>query len=81
MVLQEMGFPSIAPVAESVLIIEDVMKQLKKRFKYIFVMMDDDPAGIQSADKYCRKYKLLNMTLGFNGKGKDVSDVVVNTNF
>jgi hypothetical protein len=80
MVIQKMGFPSIAPTSESSTIDSATMKQLKKRFKYIFVLMDADGAGTASASKY-EPYKLYDITLGFNGYGKDISDAVANKGF
>lgn len=79
MVIQSMGFPSIAPASESVLLDISYIKEFKKRFKYIFVLMDDDEAGRESAKKYEEVYKLNNLTIyGFNKYGKDISDVVFN---
>lgn len=79
MVIQSMGFPSIAPSSESTLLDKAFIKELKKRFKYIFVLMDDDCAGHASATKYEVDYKLLNLTpYGFNKFGKDISDATFN---
>jgi hypothetical protein len=80
MVIQKMGFPSIAPTSESSTIDGAIIKQLKKRFKYIFVLMDADDAGIASANRYSI-HKLYDITLGFNGYGKDISDAVANKGF
>lgn len=80
MVIQKMGFPSIAPTSETSTIDGAVIKQLKKRFKYIFVLMDADEAGMASARKY-EIHKLYDITLGFNGYGKDISDAVANKGF
>ena len=45
MVINSFGFPAIAPQAEVVIIEQEIMEKLSRYYKYIYVLMDSDPAG------------------------------------
>lgn len=69
MVLHEMGIPSICPNSESTHIHHNMLKELRKRFKYIVSFYDYDTAGISAAVK-------LNIPWMFLFKTKDISDYI-----
>jgi hypothetical protein len=80
--LYEQNIPSIAPQAESVLIQEDIITNLKQRFKKIYSLMDYDNSGISMAWMMRKLYdieplfftdKLWNRKGGYKG-AKDISD-------
>jgi len=79
LVLRTMGFHAIAPMSEQILIQKDIMNHLSKVFKYIFILFDDDEAGIKGAAAYKRQYPFVHIVyIGhpyFKQKGlKDISD-------
>lgn len=77
---------AISPQAENVIISTEIVKKIKDRYKYIFVVMDYDPAGIEAAEKlenYGFKVRWVSQdTITVNGKSKvinkDISDYVKN---
>lgn len=73
MLLHELGFPAIAPSGEAVQSkeFEAAINIMKKRFRYVFVLMDSDDAGTMAADKLCRKHGLRKV---FTPLEKDPSD-------
>jgi hypothetical protein len=80
--LYEQGIPSIAPQAESILLPENIIDELKSRFKTIYSLMDYDNTGIHLAWKMRKLYgiKPLFFTYGtwsrkqgYEG-AKDISD-------
>lgn len=48
----------LAPDSENVMIKPDVMKKLKREYKKIFVMFDNDEAGIKAMKKYREAYNV-----------------------
>lgn len=73
MVLSEMGFSAIAPLSEGRVIPSKTMDSLKKRFKGIVTLYDNDTAGIKAAQRLLTDYGLEFILL----KGsKDISDLV-----
>jgi hypothetical protein len=80
--LYEQGIPSIAPQAESILLSETIMSELKSRFKTIYSLMDYDNTGIHLAWKMRKLYgiKPLFFTYGMWSRkqgyegAKDISD-------
>ncbi len=79
MVLHELGYYSIAPNSETTSIPEDIMKDLKRRFKNIIVFYDNDKAGISGANKMAKRYNLKCIFMP-NTKCKDISDFVKDNN-
>jgi DNA primase len=70
MTLDALNIPAISAVNEKVLIHEDVINDLKKRFKSIICIMDSDDAGRKMADKYFKNYNIPSI---YVPHGKDVS--------
>lgn len=80
MVLHELGFPAISFNGESVgtgKVVEDTVRDainsLKKRFRHVVLLYDNDTAGRTAADKLSDRFKLKNISLML---GKDISDTI-----
>lgn len=76
MVLHTLGYNSISPNGETTLLTNEQITQLKNRFKNITVLLDNDAAGINAANKYKSNYNLNIVFLP--GKDKDISDYIKN---
>lgn len=63
----------IAPDSENTYISEDLIKELKKEYQAIVVMMDSDEPGIKSMKHYEEKHQLPFVYLPLE---KDISDIV-----
>jgi hypothetical protein len=80
--LYEQGIYAIAPQAESIVIQQDIIDDLKKRFKVIYTLMDYDNAGIHLAWQMRKLYGIKPLFFTdrlWNRKGgymtaKDISD-------
>jgi hypothetical protein len=72
MLLHELQIPAVAPMSESILLDQDSVVSLKKRFKNVVVLMDNDHAGIVAL----RKYKAQGLTILMLSRhwAKDISD-------
>ena len=82
MVLHELGFPAIAPIAEGVMIKPEVIEKLQRYYKYIFVFMDSDDTGFKINRQYADKYpsiKPISIPLHYNCK--DISDFICKFKF
>lgn len=54
----KLGYPAVAPHAESVFIPEDILYDYKKRFKNIYVNFDNDTTGIRQSILFTNQYDL-----------------------
>lgn len=81
MCLYEMGYNAISPSSESTFIPENVLKQLKKRFKRILVCFDRDVAGVKSMRKIKRNTGLNGFLVHKKFHSKDISDAIKNNSF
>jgi DNA primase len=70
MTLDALNIPAISAVNEGTLINQDIITDLKKRFKSIICIMDDDNAGRKIADKYLKLYNIPSI---YVPQGKDIS--------
>jgi hypothetical protein len=75
-VLSKIGIPAVAPQAENHLIPLDIILELKKRFKFIFVLFDNDDAGIKASVKYHNEYGFFYFYMPLELEIKDPADVV-----
>lgn len=81
MLLTRLGFSAVAPQAESCLLTEKEVEDLKRRFTRVITFFDFDKAGISGANKHKRKYGLpyIFLTNGrfrtCNYKAKDITDL------
>jgi hypothetical protein len=76
---KSLGYWSIATCSEVVLIPNDVMEDLKKRFKKIIVVLDNDEAGILTMKKYINAYSLACYYVPLSTGFKDIAEVRENT--
>lgn len=76
MCFYEMGIPAISPSSESTFIPNNVLEQLKKRFKRIIILFDRDPAGIKYSRKMSKQTGLEAMFIHKKFKAKDISDAI-----
>ncbi len=75
MTLYSLGIPACAPNSETVIPSENIIKDLKSRFKYIICLWDNDYTGISFLNKFKRKYPELIYTWIPRKLGaKDISD-------
>lgn len=74
MVLDTLGYNSVAPNSETSLVPMDIMFDLTLRFQKVYVLMDNDPAGIAASDKYCNEYP--DVIPIFLSTEKDISDYI-----
>lgn len=63
----------VAPSSEGVLIESNKIEKLKSVYKYVYVLMDNDAAGLKSTERYISTYNLKDLYLKLE---KDVSDSV-----
>lgn len=68
------GIPSIAVQGEGYNISETAIKELRKNYKNIYILFDNDEAGITNAEKLAEKTGFINVVLPKFEGGKDVSD-------
>jgi hypothetical protein len=64
----------IAPDSENTILKEDIIQSIKKRFKKVIVMFDNDEAGIKAMQSYKEKHPFIEITL--LPMSKDVSDSI-----
>lgn len=76
MCLYEMGISAISPASESTFIPDDVLDNLKKRFKYILICFDRDTAGIKYLRRISLKTGLKPLLVHKKWKSKDISDAI-----
>lgn len=69
------GIPSIALQGEGYKMSDTAITELKKRFKTIFVCLDNDPPGILDAQKLTKETGFTNIILPKFEGGKDISDL------
>ena len=76
MCLYEMGITAISPSSETTFIPDNVLEELKARFKTVIIMYDRDEAGVRNARQYSKQYKLDAIFVHKKFKAKDISDAV-----
>lgn len=81
MCLYEMGIPAIATSSESASIPDNVLEQLKKRFKRILICFDRDVAGVNYLRKMTRNTGLNGFLMHKKFKAKDISDCIKQNGF
>lgn len=75
MCLYSLGIPAIAPNSENLFISKNVLNNLKKRFKYIVVMYDNDLPGISNMKKIKKEFpELIYYFIPRKYEVKDISD-------
>ena len=81
MCLGVLNCPAIALQSEMFMPDEDTISDLKRRFKEVIVLYDNDfdkevNAGQEMAEKICRKYQLTNLIIPSYYRSKDISDLI-----
>jgi len=74
MLLDELGYASIAPNSESYSIPDNIIKEITSRYKNIIVLYDRDKAGMLSARKLFKAYKFDFKFIPSVYEAKDISD-------
>lgn len=69
------GIPSIAIQGEGYAISETAKKELLRRFKQVFICLDNDKVGLKNAEKLAEKTGFTNIILPPFEGGKDISDL------
>ena len=73
--MANLGIPCICLQGEGYPISDTAIKVLKKRFKNLFICLDNDEAGLKDAQKLADKHSLINVVIPADAGGKDISDV------
>jgi hypothetical protein len=73
-VLDILGYPAIAPQSENHQISYDLMEELITRFKYIYILYDNDEAGIKHSNRRVEEYENLIQIFIPEDIAKDISD-------
>ena len=68
------GIPAVATQGEGYSMSKTAVNELKKRFKNIFILFDNDDPGIKDGQKLARETGFINLVLPKFEGGKDVSD-------
>ena len=59
MVLYNLGIAAIAPQSETQFIEENVLEDLRKRFKHIVLLFDNDQTGIEFTNKIYFSFQVI----------------------
>lgn len=74
-VLYEYGITAVAPCSENIFVSDSQYQKLKKKFKNIFLLYDNDEPGLKAAFKIKKQYSDLKVLfLPRHGDSKDISD-------
>ena len=68
------GIPAISPQGEGYTISDTAVKELKRRYKNIYILFDSDEAGVKDSIKLSQQTGFTNILLPPFEGGKDVSD-------
>lgn len=68
------GIPAIAVQGEGYSISQTAIKELKNRYKQIFIILDNDKPGLEDAKKLAEQTGFINLTIPQFEGGKDISD-------
>jgi hypothetical protein len=68
------GIPSIYVQSETIGLSSTAQEVLKKRFKEIFVLFDNDKAGLKDGKNFSEMTGFTNLVLPLFSEGKDISD-------
>lgn len=75
MCLSGFGIPAIAPNSENLFISDKMLEDLKRRFKYIVVLYDNDKAGLRNMIKIRKNHpELYYFWIPLKYEAKDISD-------
>ena len=69
------GIPAIAIQGEGYGISDTAVNELKRRYKEVFILLDNDKAGLIDGEKLSASTGFTNIVLPYFEGGKDVSDL------
>lgn len=69
------GIPSLATQGEGYTMSDTAISELKRRFKKVYVLFDNDEAGLIDGEKLCKQTGFTNIVLPKFEGGKDISDL------
>jgi len=69
------GIPALAVQGEGYGISDTALKELKRRYKKIYILFDNDEAGLADGEKLAAQTGFINVVLPPFKDGKDVSDL------
>lgn len=69
------GIPSIAIQGEGYGISDTAISELKRRYKHIYILLDNDEAGLKDGEKLSESTGFTNIVLPKFEGGKDISDL------
>ena len=72
--MSNLYIPCICLQGEGYPISNTAVKELKRRFTDIYVLLDNDPPGKSDAIKLSEKHNFINVVIPDFPEGKDVSD-------
>lgn len=75
-VLKSLGYYACGPIGEGKKIERKYIEDLKSRFNNLFILYDNDEAGIKSSNKRCEENKELIPIFYPKDIGKDTSEIV-----
>lgn len=76
MCLYEMGYYAISASSETTFIPDDILEELKSKWKTILILYDRDKTGMLRAREYSHKYGLHAFFVNKRYNAKDISDAV-----
>ena len=74
MTLYEFGLYSVAPTSETAIMSESKINYLKEKYKNVYILFDNDLAGVQYSHKYKKLYGIKCIFIKRN-YAKDISDL------
>ena len=80
MCLYSMGYNAISPASEGTLIPSEIITALKKRFKKIIILYDNDEPGKLYTERMNKKYGLDYIFIPEESGEKDISDYISHYN-
>ena len=69
------GIPSLAIQGEGYRMSGTAISELNRRFKKVFICLDNDKPGLEDAERLSRETGFTNVVLPFFDEGKDISDL------
>lgn len=69
------GIPSVAIQGEGYIMSDTAVNELKRRFKNVYVLFDNDPPGLIDGEKLSKLTGFTNIVLPHFEGGKDISDL------
>lgn len=70
------GIPSLAIQGEGYRISDTAISELKRRYKQVFICLDNDEPGLKDAQKLSEETGFTNVVLPPFNEGKDISDLM-----